>query len=305
MESPDPSELARRPTPEHPLSRLSERVGAELWVKRDDLTGFGLSGNKVRKLERLLADALAHGADTVITCGGKQSNHCRATAIASRRLGLEPVLLLRDLDQVEGSRANLLLDRLMGATLHSCTAQTYRERRNERMEELAAELRAAGKVPYVIPEGGSNRLGAEAFREAASELVQTYDQIFVAVGSGGTLAGLALAPLRGLTGVAVCDDAAYFEAIVRRLAPDAVADWRVIDTYKGPAYGVATPAMWDDIRLAARDEGLLVDPCYSGKALHAVLEEARAGRLTGRTLFWHTGGAFALFDHEGERQCSV
>ena len=102
----------------------------------------------------------------------------------------------------------------------------------------------------------------------------------------------------------MCDDAAYFERIVRDLAPDAIADWSVIDRYKGPAYGVATDAMWADIRLAARLEGLLVDPCYSGKAMHAMLEEARAGRLEGRTLFWHTGGAFALFDEVGEAQCS-
>lgn len=303
MGSPDLIELARTPTPEHPLPRLSAAVGAELWVKRDDLTGFGLSGNKVRKLQRLLADAVANGADTVITCGGRQSNHCRATAIACRQLGLEPVLLLRGLDEGP-TRANLLLDRLMGATLHGCTAQEYRDHRNERMAELAADLRRQGRRPYVIPEGGSNRLGAEAFREAASELTQSYDHVFVAVGSGGTLAGLALAPLAGLVGVAVCDDAAYFEAIVRSLAPDAVADWSVDDRYKGPAYGVATDAMWDDIRLAARTEGLLVDPCYTGKALHAVLEEARAGRLPGRTLFWHTGGAFALFDQEGEARCS-
>ena len=301
------TELARLPTPEQPLRRLSVEVGAELWVKRDDLTGFGLSGNKVRKLDRLLGEALEQGADTVITCGGLQSNHCRATAIACRQLGLEPVLLLRGLAESQRTRANLLLDRLMGATLHSCTADEYRHARNERMHELADALRAKGKRPYIVPEGGSNLLGALAFRDAAQELTQAYDRIVVAVGSGGTLAGLALAPVTEVIGMAVCDDAAYFEARVRDIVGDTplrARRWWVDDRYKGPAYGVATPEIWASIRRMARLEGLLLDPCYTGKALHGVLEECRRGAYPGRTLFWHTGGAFALFDEPGEAECS-
>lgn len=211
-------------------------------MKRDDLTGFGLSGNKVRKLERLLGEAIEQGADTIITTGGLQSNHCRATAIACRQLGLEPVLLLRGLEQADGVRANLLLDHLMGATLHGCTAEDYRSRRNELMEDLARDLRAAGRRPYIVPEGGSNQVGALAFRDAAEELDQDFDRVVVAVGSGGTLAGLALAPLQEVIGIAVCDDAPTFEARVRDIVGDLPfrASWRVEDRYKGPAYGVAT-----------------------------------------------------------------
>lgn len=289
--------LAQRPTPEHALPRLSAELGVEVHVKRDDLTGFGLSGNKVRKLERLFADA--GDATTVITTGGLQSNHCRATALAARQRGLRPVLLLRG-QPVDVPNGNLLLDHLAGAEIHFCTPEQYANERDARMEALADTLREAGERPYVIPEGGSNAIGSLAFIDAADELRQAYDHVFVAVGSGGTLAGLALSSIAGrVHGIAVCDDAITFEDRVRAIAAEAqrdlTADWWVDERYRGPAYGVATPAIWADIRRLATLEGLLVDPCYTGKALHALCEEARAGRIGGRVLFWHTGGAFALF----------
>ncbi|MEZ4242111.1 MAG: pyridoxal-phosphate dependent enzyme, partial [Myxococcota bacterium] len=151
--------LARAPTPLERLERLSAETGLDLWVKRDDLTGLGLSGNKVRKLEFLLADAVRGGADTVITTGGVQSNHARATAVACRRLGLRPVLLLRG-EPPAVPDANLLLDQLLGAELHWCTPDEYRTSRNQRMDALAEAARARGERPYVVPEGGSNGLGA-------------------------------------------------------------------------------------------------------------------------------------------------
>jgi D-cysteine desulfhydrase len=310
-----PLSLAQGPTPLHPLRRLSSAWGIDLWVKRDDLTGFGLSGNKVRKLEFLLADAVARGADTVITTGGLQSNHARATAVAARQLGLQPVLLLRGQlpEQVDG---NLLLDQLLGATLHWCTADEYRHHRDERMQAIARDLRAEGRVPYVVPEGGSNGLGALGFLRAARELAwqspEGFDTTVVAVGSGGTLAGLALATARGrVCGVAVCDDRATFVPIVERIADEARSRgapelppvgerWDVLDGYQGPAYAVATPEIWSTIREVAREEGLLLDPVYTGKAMHALKSEAVAGRLGGRVLFWHTGGAFGLFGRGGE-----
>lgn len=305
--------LARLPTPLVPLRRLSEALGRsvssgrppavlEVWCKRDDLTGIGLTGNKVRKLEVLLADALAKGADTVVTTGGVQSNHARATAVACRQLGLRPVLLLRGEDPAV-PEANLLLDRLLGAEIRWCTPEEYRTRRNERMAEIAAELGGA----YVIPEGGSNGLGALGYVAAAAEVAADgpFDHVVVAVGSGGTLAGLAMgADLGPVHGVAVCDDRAYFTARVRAIAAEAgrpLSDrWDVVEGYQGPAYGVATPGIWDTIALVARTEGLLLDPVYTGKAMHALVSEVRAGRWGGRILFWHTGGVFGLFGRGGE-----
>lgn len=300
--------LARRPTPMEPLQRLSRSLGVELWVKRDDLTGFGLSGNKVRKLEYLLADALEQGADTVITTGGIQSNHARATAVAARRCGLRPLLLLRG-EEPEVADGNLLLDRLLGAEVRWCSADDYRHRRDEIMAEWADEVRSAGASPYVVPEGGSNGLGALGFVAAAEEVLAQgprFDAVFVAVGSGGTLAGLALGPDIGrLHGVAVCDDRATFVHIVEGIGAEAErwglslpppgARWDVLEGYQGPGYGIATPAVWRDIERMARQEGLLLDPVYTGKAWHALCAEVAAQRVGGRVLFWHTGGTFGMF----------
>ncbi len=311
----DTFSLARLPTPVQRLERLSAEVGAEIWVKRDDLTGFGLSGNKVRKLEFLMAEAKAQGADTVLTTGGLQSNHCRATAVAARMMGMEPVLLLRgELPEVPDS--NLLLDRLLGARVRMCTPQEYRDSRNEILAQMADEVRQAGGRPYVIPEGGSSGLGALGFVAAGHELMAQdapdFDGVVVAVGSGGTLAGLAMAGLDcPVKGVAVCDDRAYFAAEVRRIAEEAAAidsvvlppqgeAWQVVEGYQGPAYAVAEPHVWQTIAKVARLEGLLLDPVYTGKAMDCLLDKLKRKEWSGRWLFWHTGGAFGLFGRGNE-----
>lgn len=251
----------------------------------------------MRKLEFHLARALEEGCDTVVTCGGLQSNHCRATAFAARRLGLHPVLLLRGpLPRVPD--ANLLLDHLAGAEIHTCTPEAYRSARDERMREIAGERRA-----WVIPEGGSDALGALGFARATREVEGRFDGVVCAVGSGGTLAGLASgSDLGPVLGVAVCDDAAYFDPKVRRIQQElgGRGTWRVVEGYQGPAYGVAEPPVWDLIARLARTEGLLLDPVYTGKAMQGLVGEVRAGRLGGRVLFWHTGGAFGLFGRGGE-----
>ena len=300
--------LAQLPTPVHHLSRFSEWLGTEVWVKRDDLTGFALSGNKVRKLDWLLADAQDQGADTVITTGGLQSNHCRATAVACRQLGMQPVLLLRGQPPAIAD-SNVLLDELVSAQIHFCTAEEYSLHRDTRMQALADDVRKKGGVPYIIPEGGSNAIGSRGYVAAGRELLDQqpngFDACCVAVGSGGTLAGLAMGPDIGHTiGFAVCDDAAFFTAKVKSIAAQAEQrgfagklrdNWHVNDAYRGEAYGVAGREVWDIIATVARLEGLFLDPVYTGKAMLGLVQEARAGRLCGRVLFWHTGGAFGLF----------
>ncbi len=300
--------LAHLPTPVHCLPRLSEWLGTEVWVKRDDLTGFGLSGNKVRKLDWLLADAQRKGADTVITTGGLQSNHCRATAVACRQLGMQPVLLLRG-EAPSVADSNLLLDQLLAAELHYCTAEEYSLHRDTRMLAIAEQVRQRGGIPYIIPEGGSNAIGSHGYVAAGRELLSQqpngFDACCLAVGSGGTLAGLALGPDIGQTiGFAVCDDATFFTAKVHDIAAEAERcgfewtlrdNWHVNDAYRGEAYGVAGPEVWDIMATVARLEGLFLDPVYTGKAMLGLVQEARAGRLSGRVLFWHTGGGFGLF----------
>lgn len=314
-----PLSLGQLPTPLQRAPRLGDALGVDLWVKRDDLTGMGLSGNKVRKLRWLLAEAQAQGADVVLTTGGVQSNHARATAIAARQLGLEPGLLLRG-EPPAVPESNLLLDRLVGAQIRFFGAQHWPDR-DAWLDAWADELRAQGRRPYVIPEGGSNGLGAMGFVEAAHEVeaqrealgLPAFDGVVCAVGSGGTLAGLALGGLSApVTGIAVCDDRPIFEARVRQIGTEAKAfgapplpeagphTWQVLDAHTGPAYGVATPAIWDTIRLAARTDGLLFDPVYTGKALHGLRQEVTAGRRGDRWLLWHTGGAFGLFGRGAE-----
>jgi D-cysteine desulfhydrase len=265
-------------------------------VKRDDLTGFELSGNKVRKLELLFADAIAQKKSNVITCGGIQSNHCRATALAARRLGLEPHLLLRGRAPDEPD-ANLLLDHLVGAHITWVTPEEYRER-DARMAALADD------DTYVIPEGGSNAIGAQGYVRAGHELAAQLevDTIVVAVGSGGTLAGLAGAKLPAhVLGVAVCDDKTYFTNVVHRIGrdmPDGIgADWEVVEGFQGLGYGLTRPEEREELRWMARHEGLLLDPVYTGKAWFALTQLIAANdpRVGRRVLFWHTGGAFGLF----------
>jgi len=303
-------------TPLEPLPGPTRRLGVELWVKRDDLTGMGLSGNKVRKLALLMAEAQSAGATTVITCGGIQSNHCRATAVAARRLGLHPVLLLRGEPPTTGAGldGNLLLDVMLGAEIHWCTPEGYADR-DARMAEISA---ARPEKSFVIPEGGSNATGALAFALAAEELKHQaedegvgFDTVIVPVGSGGTVAGLAMGGLSSrVLGIAVCDSRAHFRERVEALAASAGdrfgtelgSDWDIDDGHIGRGYGLTTP---EELRIQARftqETGQFLDPCYTGKAWVAVesMLEDNTRSLGRRVLFWHTGGAFGLFGRGAE-----
>lgn len=305
------------------LERLSSQLGIELHMKRDDLTGSHLSGNKIRKLDFLLADAMELDATHVITCGGLQSNHARATALAAVQLGLSPVLLLRTANGRESDlpnppTANVLLDRLSGARIETCTPVDYRERRNQLMDELAHDLKMHGGRPYVIPEGGSNALGALGYvacaREILAQLEEPPDAVVVATGSGGTLAGLALGfedagvHTRAI-GVAVCDDAAYFETVVDRIADDAhrihglpvlsPGRYTVLEGFQGRGYGLTTDPELAFLTERVRKDGIALDPVYTNKAMLGLVTTLRNdptafGR---RVVFIHTGGIFGLFAH--------
>ena len=310
--------LAHLPTPLQRPERLARSLGLDLWIKRDDMTGGAEAGNKIRKLEYLLAAAVAEGADTLITCGGLQSNHARATALLGASLGLDTVLFLRtsdpDLDPhkvpLEG---NVLLDRLVGAEIRLITPATYRDR-NAVMATAAAELRAAGKRPYVIPEGGSNGTGSLGYVEAMAEVRRQLDQgladarpfdvIVHACGSGGTAAGVVLgAAAHGVAAevraMAVCDDVPTFEQTIARIIGEsraidpsltAAAKLTVDDRAKGPAYAISTPEQRRVILDVARLSGLILDPVYTGKAFAGLVELAKDELKGARVLFLHTGG---------------
>jgi len=305
------------PTRIEPFSRIRFRPrGAPVWVKRDDLTGADLTGNKVRKLEFLLADALQQRADVVITCGGIQSNHCRATAIAARKLGMDAVLFLRG-QPPDSADGNLLLDRLVRARLVFITPEEY-GRRAEIMAAEATRLADKGRRPYLIPEGGSNALGAWGYIAMLEELVgqgfaDRIRHIFCAAGSAGTLAGLHLGcrllrlPLR-LWGVAVCNDEAYFQDRVAEISREfrdrfGVGDLlrpkeiRVVEGYVGPGYAKTYPRLIELIQRVAAEEGLFLDPVYTGKTLLAMGDLLADGTIPPEeeVLFLHTGGIFSLF----------
>jgi len=330
MGAPPRLRLAHLPTPLQKPERLGQAMGIDLWIKRDDATGGAEAGNKIRKLEFLLAEAQALGADTVITCGGIQSNHARATALSAARLGMRALLFLRttapDLDAAKAEPVgNVLLDKLVSAELRLITPSMYRDR-NAIMAAAAEELRAAGRRPYVIPEGGSNGLGALGYVEAMAELRRQLDEglaggapfdvIVHACGSGGTAAGVTLGAARfGVASevrtMAVCDDAPTFEAIIARIIDEArgldaslkdAAQLVVDDRAKGPAYAVSTPEQRRVIVEAARLSGLIFDPVYTGKALAGLWDLAHGPLKGARVLFLHTGGLPGLLA-QGETFC--
>lgn len=318
--------LVTAPTPLQPLQRLRAALGdrgPRLWIKRDDLTGLALGGNKARKLEYLVADARASGADVLVTVGAAQSNHARQTAAAAAAVGLDAVLVLRvppGADAAYRASGNVLLDRIFGARL-VLVDETRDDPHPERAaaDDVIAELRSQGRRPYLIPSGGSTPVGALGYVEAFAEIAgaePSFDTIVLATGSGGTQAGL-LAGAGLLTGtapriegIAVSPDADELAAEVAGLtaqtlsllggASGASADVRIDSRYVGPGYGVVTDGGIEAIGLFARTEGIVLDPVYTGKAAAALIDGIRSGRFDGDgdVLFLHTGGAPALFAHE-------
>lgn len=316
--------LAATPTPVELLERVSADTGVELWVKRDDLTGLALTGNKVRKLEFLLSAAHDSRCSGVITCGGVQSNHARATTIAAVKLGMQPHLVLRG-DPPAALEGNLFLERLCGATVRYIAPADW-ERRDAIMREEAAKLLASeGRRSYVIPEGGSNALGAFGYIRCAEEIAteeqrsgRSFDVVACATGSGGTQAGLIAGKILfkrpwKVIGFAVCDSRGYFAGRIEQILLDLTthysldlvgseAELHCEDGYIGAGYGVSRPEELTLIREIAEEEALLLDPTYTGKAFHGLMQEIRAGRIArgSRVLFVHTGGIFGLFPKAAE-----
>jgi D-cysteine desulfhydrase len=313
--------LARLPTPLVPLERLSDALGGpRIWLKRDDLTDTVASGNKLRKLEFTIAQALEEQATVLITCGGMQSNHCRATAVIASQLGLKSHLVLRG-REVDPPDGNLLLDRLVGAEIDFATAEEFADL-DGRFARIASDYESRGERPFCIPVGASDEIGLWGYIEAAAELASDFDAqgidpdwVVSAAGSGGTLGGLILGKQihsldTEMVAFNVCDDEGYFLEKIRsdfNLWRDRYEAGQidvsslpinVIDGYVGPGYGRADAGVFDTIRQVARTEGVILDPVYTGKAFTAMLQEMKpGGRLSGAEdiVFVHTGGIFGLF----------
>ena len=308
--------IAHLPTPLEMLPRLTAHLGGpQLWAKRDDQTGLATGGNKTRKLEFLVAEALAQGADTLVTCGAAQSNHARQTAAAAARFGLACTLVLRG-EPPPQAQGNLLLDELLGAEIVWAGADDL----TARLEETADALRSRGRRPCIVPYGGSNPVGVCGYVAAMEELLAqaaqaglSFDHIVLASSSGGTQAGLTVAAralnYRGrILGISVDLPA---DPLRRRMAELATAtadhlglpltfapeDFAVEDGYRGGGYGVISDLEREAIRLLARTEGLLLDPVYTGRAFGGLIDLIRRGAFSPRerVLFWHTGGVAGLF----------
>ncbi len=313
-------DLACTPTPLQFMARATNEWGGEhrLWVKRDDLTGSILSGNKVRKLEFIAAHALDNGYDTLVTCGGLQSNHCRATAFVGAQLGLKVHLILRG-EEPTDKDGNYLLDCLAGAKVSIYPARQYFKELESLFGQWQAYYAERGHNALLVPTGGSNGIGVWGYISACEELLVDFAaadisraHLITASGSGGTQAGLTLGALlhdlpATVWGINVCDDEQYF---LDKVSED-VRDWadrypdvpevdvrpRVLDGYVGPGYGLADPEIFDLIARLSRLEGIVLDPVYTGKAFHGMVCEIAKGTFSGvrDIVFMHTGGTFGIF----------
>lgn len=310
--------LANLPTRIEKLERLStELEGPEIYIKRDDLTECGASGNKIRKLEFLVAHALEKGCDTLITCGWVHSNHARATAIIGAKLGLSSILILRG-EKPKELCGNIFLDRLAGARIKYVDKKEY-EKRDELMDEIARKLAKKGRKAYTIPSGGSNETGIWGYIMAAQEIKEQLKKeelkinaIIIPVGTGGTYTGLLigkvlfnLSPI--LYGINVEKNGELFKSKIYELVKKweskygievkiSKEDIKIIDGYVGRGYGLSRPEERETIKFVARKEGVLLDPVYTGKSMHGLIQEIKKGRFKKgeKILFIHTGGIFGL-----------
>lgn len=319
MQFPRTLSLAMLPTPIEKLKGLSVIPdNFKLFIKRDDLTGFGLSGNKIRKLEFLAYEALMRKCDTLITCGGIQSNHARATAIMAAQLGLKSLLVLFEEEKPKDD-GNLFLSRLVGAEIKYITHKEY-EWVNDIMEKERLRLKSRGRKGYVIPEGGSNALGIWGYIKAIYEIKSQIekmrlkiDRIITAVSSGGTYSGLYIGSkllnwnvkitgfnIRETSQIAVDLIWKLIQSYLEKYTPDISVDKNeidIIDGYVGKGYGFSRKAELDLMKSMAKDAGIILDPVYSGKAMMGLVDQIKKGKFPEKEkiLFLHTGGGFGLF----------
>jgi D-cysteine desulfhydrase len=311
--------LANLPTPIVELSNIARQLSVpHLLLKRDDFTGFETSGNKIRKLEYVLAEALNKGADTLVTHGGFQSNHCRATAAVGAQLGLKVRLLLRSSNLNPPCEGNLFLDELFGAQISFHLPEEYNEQRQQLIDAAMDAERAAGRKPYFFPVGASIPLGCWGYVRCVAEMAKqlgkgTKVDVFSSVSSAGTHAGLMIGKaLLGLKkwrmiGVPVSDSVEYFRSEIRNLVDRTIHEYgleiseeetplELIDGFIGEGYAIPYPEAMETSQLLARREGILLDPTYTAKGFTGMLQTIRNGGLRkgAKPLFVHTGGGFGL-----------
>ncbi len=317
-------DISHTPTPIEFAPRLSTSLNCNLFFKRDDCTGLAGGGNKTRKLEYLIADALAKGADTLVTLGGLQSNHARQTAAAAAKFGLHCELVLEDVVGTPKAdyylNGNILLDNILGAKIHRLAANADLA---SYAKILMSQLRQQGYKPYLVPIGGSDVIGSLGYVKCAMEIVQqieqqslTIDQIVIATGSAGTQAGLLAGLIAAksqipVLGICVSKSNEQQKALVTNLLIDLLAylelspkfEQGIIQTndeYFGEGYGISTPSMIDAVKRCASLEGILIDPVYTGKAMAGLIDliETNAIAAQSNQLFIHTGGSQGLFAYQ-------
>jgi len=323
---PERLNIANLPTKIEELTRFSAKIGGPtLYVKRDDQTGLELSGNKIRKLEYSLKEAVSMGADTLITCGGIQSNHCRATAAAAAKLGLESCLVISG-NETEIPDGNHFLNLLFGAEINFITQDEYTNSRMEIMQNINEKLSLQGKKGYVIPEGASNGIGSFGYFNAMEEIFSQekelnikFDAVVVAAGSGGTYAGLFHANKINNNNARIIginirnDDDGYFKDAISDILhesfsyTDRMIDFtkdeiEIINGYVGDGYAMSRPVELEFIRELAKTEGIILDPVYTGKAMLGLVHEIKKGMFKDckNVLFIHTGGLFGLFPKKNQ-----
>ncbi len=324
MNLPNKIKIANLPTEIREIKRFTEYMNlpVKLYIKRDDETGLYVTGNKIRKLEYIAAYALENGYDTLVTCGGAQSNHARTTAYVATFLGMDSYLVLKG-EKPPIYDGNYLLDKLFGAEVEWITEDEYTDSIEEVFTKVEEKLKKQGRKPLIIPEGASYPLGMFGYIEAAKELKEQFsgeeidiDYVVSSVGSGGTLAGFLVGQkIFGLDtkmyGINVCDDAEFFKEKIlfmfdefKTVYPDYVDglsfskdEINIVDGYVGEGYGIPYNEEIDIIEKLAKIEGIILDPTYTGKAFYGLLDQIRKGTFKegSKILFVHTGGIYGIF----------